>query len=135
MDRKQSDYPVITSIGSTALIPVIENGNKNITIGVLSLNLPNVGNKGITKNVVTASATVNIPLTSTLVVIPTSVTPYVLPNGVDGQEIKIVSTGVATVAPTSSVVASIAMSVDSSVTLVFISTRWVPLSYHNCTLT
>jgi hypothetical protein len=134
MDRKQSEYPVVTTLGSAALIPVIESGNKNITFGVLSLNLPNVGNKGITKNVVTASTTENIPLTATLIVIPASVTPYVLPNGTDGQEIKIISTGVATITPTTSLVTSISMGADSSITLLFVTTRWVPLSHHNCTL-
>lgn len=136
MDSKISAFPVASTLSAAALIPMVVGGvNQVITIGVLSQNLPNVGNKGITKNVVTASDTTNIPLTTTLVVIPASVTPYVLPNGVGGQELKIVSTGASTVNITSSLVSTISMVSDSSVTLVFIATRWVPLSYHNCTLT
>jgi hypothetical protein len=68
MDSKISDFPVATGTSVADLIPIISGGlNKTVTVGIFSLNLPNLGNKGISKNIVTpvSSGTV-IPLTNTI---------------------------------------------------------------------
>lgn len=135
MDSKISAFPVSAAPLAADLVPIVSGGvNKIVTLGVLSTNLPNLGNKGITKNVVTAFVGNIIPLTGTLFVLAPSGTTYTLPNGTDGQEVKLVSNGAITVTPTSSLVAYIVMGIGSSITLVYIASKWVPLGYHNCTL-
>lgn len=137
MDSKISEFPVASIVPVGALMPIVVSGaNQVVTAGVFSLNLPNLGNKGITKNVVTTATVAAIPFTTTLVVLPVAVTPsFTLANGGDGQEIKLIAFDAVTVTPNSSTVASIQMGNNSSVTLVFVSTKWVPLSNHNCTFT
>lgn len=138
MDSKISEFAVASTLTSTALIPIVDAGvNKIITGGVFSSNLPNFGNKGITKNVITLVSVQTIPLLSTVYVLPSSGTPYILPNGVDGQEIKLISSTSNSILPTSALnISSISMNVGSSITLIFVGTllKWVPLSVYNCTL-
>lgn len=136
MDQKISEFPSATGLLAADLIPIISaGGNKSITAGVFALNLPNLGNKGITKNAVTpVTAGVAILLTKTLVTLPTASTAYTLANGSDGQEITLVAqaSGI-TVTPASSMFTSVSMGNGSSLTLMFVGDLWIPKSYHNCT--
>lgn len=138
MDSKISAFAVASTLASTSLIPIVESGvNKVITAGVFSSNLPNIGNKGVTKNIVTQVSTQTISLLNTVYVLPSSGTPYILPNGVDGQEIKLISNTSNSILPTSALnISSISMNVGSSITLIFIGSlsKWVPLSVYNCIL-
>lgn len=117
-----------------ALIPIVVNNvNQVVTAGVFSLNLPNLGNKGITKNAVVVATVAAIPLTASLVVLAVEVTPsFTLAVGTAGQEIKLVAIAPVTV---TAQLLSISMGTKSSITLVFVSGEWVPLSQHNCTIT
>lgn len=137
-DKKISEMLVATTLLATDLIPIVTGGvNKSVTGGVLSLNLPNIGNKGITKNIVVSSTTNTIPVTASLVTLPVSVTPYTLPAGTDGQEITIISLGVNTVTTAFGYVTSIGLITGSSITLVYLQSisKWIPKGYHNATLT
>lgn len=138
MDSKISEFAVASTLLATSLIPVVETGvNKVITAGVFSSNLPNIGNKGITKNVVTPVSVQTIPLLNTVYHLASAGTPYILPNGTDGQEIKLISSTTNSILPTSALnIASISMNVGSSITLIFVGSlsKWVPLSVYNCTL-
>lgn len=138
MDSKISAFPVSTAVLPLDIIPVVTGGfNKRVTVDFLASNLPNLGNNGISKNAVVSASAAIIPLVNTVVTLPTLVAPYTLPNGSGGQEIVLVSLGVNVVVPTSSLVTSISMVNGSSISLVFIGSisKWVPKSYHNCTLT
>jgi hypothetical protein len=138
MDAKISEFAVASTLSAAALIPIVDAGtNKVITSGVFATNLPNIGNKGITKNVVLQVSTQTIPLLNTVCYLSGAGTPYILPNGVDGQEIKIISGTSNSILPTAALnIASISMNVGSSITLIFVGsiTKWVPLSVYNCTL-
>lgn len=133
MDKKFSDFGVATTLLSTDYIPILSAGNKKISGGVFSLNLPNMGNRGITKNVVTQASTSNIPLTVTNIKLPLSVNAYVLADGSDGQEMMLASLDINTVNITNGFTASINMSADSTITLVFLTDKWYAKSYHNVT--
>lgn len=137
MDSKLSEYPLVTTINGGDILPIISGGaNRTVTAGVFALNLPNVGNKGITKNVVTNAATGALPLTSTLIHISTGGNSMTLAAGTDGQEITIVSGGASnTVTPslTLSNFVSVSMGLGSSITLVFVGSKWIPKSYHDVT--
>jgi hypothetical protein len=138
MDKKISEFPVATGVSATALIPIVNAGvNETLTIGVLSLNLPNFGNKGLTKNLVVAATVAAIPVTAALVTLPLSVTPYTLAAGTDGQEICLVSLDTNTVTSPASYFTSILLGSGSSITLMYIASisKWIPKSYHNATLT
>jgi hypothetical protein len=126
-DSKISELPVATTVAVTDILPIVSSGaTKSITVGTLSLNLPNIGNKGITKNVVTPVTVQAIPLTYTIVTIPESLLPYTLANGTTGQELVIISEGTNTVDATT---ISIDMVTDSVVTLIFTGTKWVVKSF------
>lgn len=140
MDKKISELAIANTIIGGDLIPIVTGGvNKSVSAGVFTMNQPNIGNKGITKNApIQAVSGTPIALTSTLVVLPATGTPYSLPNGVDGQEITLVSAGVCTVVPISSLITNIILNAGSTITLVYLEgtiNKWVPKSYHNATLT
>jgi len=127
-DKKISELLVATTALGADLIPIVTGGaNKSLSVGILSLNLPNVGNKGITKNTPTTALTTVIAMTSTIVVLPISVPPYTLGIGVDGQEVTLVSQDVNTLVPISSYFTSIQMTSGSSVTLIYLTSlaKWV----------
>lgn len=93
-DTKISEFVVTSTVNSTDIIPIVSGGdNKSVTVGVLTLNLPNVGNKGMSKNAPNRPSTPVIPLTATLVTLPASGTPYTLGNGQDGQCMVIIGLG------------------------------------------
>lgn len=139
MDKKISEFTVASTVLGADIIPIVSGGdNKSVSVGVLSMNLPNLGNKGITKNVVTPVTQPIIPLTSTSMTLAVIGQTYTLANGSDGQEITLVSAGVNTVTPASSYVTTILMGTGgSTVTLMFVAalSKWVVKSFHNCTLT
>lgn len=125
MDSKISEFPVAATVAATAIIPVVVDGvNKSLSVGILSLNLPNFGNKGITKNVVIQASGAAIPLTGTLVTLPVLGVSYTLQNGSDGQEITLVSLGNNVVVVGS---VQINMSNESVVTLLYLNTlsKWI----------
>jgi hypothetical protein len=137
MDAKLSSFPLASTLLSTDVIPVITSGaNKTITGGVLSLNLPNIGNRGITKNAVLEASVISLPLTSTLISLPELIQPYTLGNGTDGQEIMIVSKGVNVVNIASGTISSATMMLGSTISLVFIGSlsKWVVKGTHNSIL-
>jgi hypothetical protein len=138
MDSKISDFPVATGTSVADLIPIISGGlNKTVTVGIFSLNLPNLGNKGISKNIVTpvSSGTV-IPLTNTIITLPTTLTAYTLAAGTEGQEITLVSLAASISVTSSSANFSMATFANgSSLTLIFVTGRWFTKSSYNCTLT
>lgn len=133
MDQKISEFGSATTLAATDLIPIISSAtNKIITAGVFSLNLPNLGNKGITKNTPLIASGDVIAITGTLVLLPSLMSAYTLPNGSDGQEITLVSPSENSVnfnTPTS----TITMGIDSVVTLVFLS-KWFIKSSRNITV-
>lgn len=134
MDSKISQFPIASTVPAGALLPIVVAGvNQIVTAGVFSLNLPNLGNKGITKNAVVVATVAAIPVTASLVVLPVDVTPsFTLAAGTAGQEIKLVAISPVTV---TTQLLSISMGIKSSITLVFASGEWIPLSQHNCTIT
>lgn len=124
MDAKISALPVSIAPVVSDIIPVASSGTtKGLTVGVLALNMPNLGNKGITKNVVTSVSTTSIPLTGSLFVLPVSGTPYTLANGVSGQEIVLVSEGTNIVNVASGLIVNLIA--DQVITLIFVGTKWL----------
>lgn len=138
MDSKISQFPAVTTVLPTDILPIVSGGsNKTITAGVFSTNLPNIGNTGITKNLPFQVSVQTIPLVKSLYILPVSSTSFILPNGVDGQEIKIISDTANTILPVGLInKTSISMGAGSSIYLVYIgsSNKWYPLSIFNCTL-
>ena len=138
MDAKISEFPVAPTATAAMLVPVVVDGiNKILSLGILTLNLPNLGNKGITKNVVIPASVAALGVMHTIVTLPVIGTAYTLQNGSDGQEIMFVSLGNNTMIPTSSNISLITMVNQSTVTLVFIATisKWVVKSAHNVNIT
>jgi hypothetical protein len=134
MDKKISDFDNASTLNGGDFIPIVSgSNNKKITAGVFSLNMPNIGNKGITKNAVTIPLTQVIPTTSSLISLTDVPTTYSLLAGGDGQEITIVSMGNNTILSTSSYVMSIDMVAGSTVTLVYVL-KWAVKSSFNCTI-
>jgi hypothetical protein len=134
MDKKISEFAVATTVITTDIIPIVNSGNnKSVTVGVLSLNLPNLGNKGITKNVVVQNTALAIAITSSLANIPMNVLPYTLANGADGQEITIVSGTANTVTTGTN---TFLFDVNASVSLVYITalTRWFVKNSYNVSI-
>ena len=135
MDSKFSDFPKAQSIGVTDFFPIVKDGdNQTITAGALFLNLPNLGNKGITKNAVVVASSASVPLTATLVVLPALQGFYTVPNGSEGQEITLLSADINSLYFSSAFNANVQMGVGSSLTVVFTSSigKWIPKSHHNC---
>ena len=127
-DKKISELLVATGALGADLIPVVSGGvNKSLSVGILSLNLPNVGNKGITKNLPVSSTVAAIPLTSSIVVLSTPDLQYTLGTGVDGQEVTLVTSGTNVVIPIASYFTSLQMTPGSSVSLVYITllSKWI----------
>lgn len=138
MDSKFSDFPKAQSIGVTDFFPIVKDGdNQTITAGLLFLNLPNLGNKGITKNAVVVASGASVPLTGTVVVLEPSEAPYSLVDGSNGQTIIIVGAGDLTIHPQSFGNQVIGMNAASTITLMFVSAlgQWVCLSNINCEFT
>lgn len=139
MDSKLSQYPVATMLQAGDLIPIVRSGaNFVITAGVASLNQPNVGNAGITKNAVNTPTTGVIPVTATLVSLPNTIFAYTLAGGSPGQELKIVAPSAGTYTVTTGVGAdftSAVFTLGSSLSLVFVGTKWIVTASRNCTIT
>ena len=136
MDRKISEFPAASVLLATDLIPIVSGvENKTVSVGVFGLNLPNFGNKGITKNAVTpVTLGLVIPLTKTLVTLPTALTDYTLANGSPGQEITLVALAASVkVFPVSALFPSVSMGIGSSLTLIFVVNSWIPKSHYSCT--
>lgn len=132
MDSKLSEYPEATNISSTDKFPIISaNANKIVSAGVLFQNIPNIGNKGITKNVVTSPTSVVLPLTGTLINLPFSALPYTLGSGVSGQCLVIVSNGINTLQFGSK---TATFPVDGSITLHYITNKWIVTANIGCTV-
>lgn len=121
-DKKISEFPVASTVLATDVLPIVSAGaNKGITAGVFALNLPNFGNKGITKNTPVAPSTAAIPLTATVVKLPIGAT-YTLAAGQDGQELLIVALSVgSTVTTTGSTFASASFTNGGLLQLIFIT--------------
>jgi hypothetical protein len=132
MDQKISQLPAASDALATDVIPVVSNGaNQKMTIGVLSLNLPNFGNKGITKNTSVSPVDTTLPLSNSLIEINIA-TNYSIANGASGQEITIVNraatqstinygSGVATI------------SASGVLTILFLGSSWYIKSSNLCT--
>jgi hypothetical protein len=136
-DKKISQFPVATTISAVDIVPIVSGAvNKIVTIGVICLNLPNIGNTGITKNTVNNVVSTAIPLTKTIITIDGNIVPYTLGAGADGQEVVIVALGDCTVLPINADFTSIGMASGSSIVLMYIGSlaKWVPKSYHNVVL-
>lgn len=138
MDAKFSDFTTAQTIGVADFFPIVRNGqNQTITAGTLFQNIPNIGNKGITKNAIVSVAGSNttIPLTGSLINLAISQSGYTVPNGSDGQEIVLVSAGANSIYFTSAFVTTVRMGVGSSLTVVYLSNlaKWVIKSQYNCT--
>jgi len=136
-DKKISELLVATTALGIDLIPIVSGGvNKSLTVGILSLNLPNVGNKGITKNLPVVAALVAIPLTSSIVVLSTPDLQYTLGAGVDGQEVTLVTSGTNVVVPIASYFTSLQMVPGGSVTLLYLTSlsKWIIKSSNGVTV-
>jgi hypothetical protein len=136
-DKKISQFPVATTISAVDIVPIVSGAvNKIVTIGVICLNLPNIGNTGITKNTVNNVVSTAIPLTKTIITIDGNIVPYTLGAGADGQEVVLVALGDCTVLPINADFTSIGMASGSSIVLMYIGSlaKWVPKSYHNVVL-
>jgi hypothetical protein len=121
-DKKISEFPVVSTVSATAILPLVDEGiNKSVSIGVLAQNLPNLGNKGITKNVVIQATVQSLPVNVTYLLLADLGTFYILPNGVDGQEITLFSDVVAVVNVASGKMLSMTFAPGSVATLVFIA--------------
>ena len=132
MDKKISQFVSVTSLLANDILPVVSGGvNKSVTVGLLALNLPNIGNKGITKNSIITSTSLAIPLTGTVVKLTTNAIPHTLGVGSEGQTITVLSTGVNTL---NFGTVSAALVAGSSITLVF-STVWFVISSYQTTVT
>ena len=132
MDQKISQLPVASAVAATDIIPIVSSGtNQKLTVGVLSLNLPNFGNSGITKNVPVAPSNTAIPLLGTTVGLSTAAS-YTLAAGSNGQEITIFNkiNSPSTVNYGGS---TVTIGAKGSVTLTFLETAWYIKSSHNCT--
>lgn len=128
MDSKVSDLTPATIVLATDVIPLASVGSTisyKLSIGVLTLNMPNFGNKGITKNVITSASSIAIPLVGTIITLPETLVPYTLANGTAGQELVLISLGTNIVNIASGSVPSLNLVLDSVVTLIFIGTKWV----------
>lgn len=117
MDKKITQFPVAATIVATDLIPIVDSTtndtalmNKVITAGVLSLNMPNVGNKGISKDLPVSVTPGAIPLTAS--VYKLSAGAYTLAAGTDGQTITLVASAGCTVAVTASTFSSATFSIN-----------------------
>lgn len=131
MDSKFSDFPKSQSIGVTDFFPIVKDGdNQTITAGALFLNLPNFGNKGITKNAVVVASGASVPLTGSLVVLPPSESSFDVPAGSDGQEITFISLGSNYINYNSEI---IEMQNGSTMTMVYltIASKWFITSYYD----
>lgn len=138
MDNKLSGYALVTSaLSPTTKIVIIQDGNKLLDVGYLALNLPNFGNKGITKNVPVTASAIAIPLTSTNVKLPANIVPYTLANGTEGQEITLIALGDVVVTPDALGYSNIEMSVGDTVTLLFVDStiKWTVKNNFNCIIT
>lgn len=132
MDSKLSTFPEVTEVGIFDKIPLLASGtNKLVTVGFLTQNMPNIGNKGITKNAITLPTSVALPLTGTLINLPYSALPYTMGAGVPGQCVVIVSNGINTLQVSGK---TMTFPVDGSVTLYYISTKWVVTANVGCTV-
>ena len=131
-DKKISELPVAESILPIDIIPIVSGGaNKRISAGLFALNLPNIGNKGITANLVVSAPEYDIPLNSTVIALTLS--EHLLSGGNrSGQEITLVSLTdtIVTVGT-----AAITLGYKSTVTLVYIweISEWVVKCSHNAT--
>ena len=133
MDSKISQFPVASNVLPGDFIPIVRNGaNFIVTAGVYSLNQPNHGNKGITKNAPVTVTTAVIPLTGTLIILSGVLASYTLPAGSEGQTLTIVSK----VGTTLTVDVSLVTFINgSSLSLVFAGGRWCITSAFKCTTT
>lgn len=128
-DKKVSELVSATGVDASDLLLVASGGvSKKLTVGMLASNLPNVGNKGITKNVPVSTLVTDVPLTSTVVKL--SLTSHTLAAGNEGQEITLIGSGNNVVSLTGAGVSTITMPADGSTcTLVFSSAKWYVKSY------
>jgi len=127
-DKKISELLVATTALGADLIPVVTGGvNKSLSVGILSLNLPNIGNKGITKNAPVSVTVAAIPLTASVVVLATPDLQYTLGTGADGQEVTLVTSGTNVVVPIASYFTSLQMTSGASVTMIYFTllSKWV----------
>ena len=137
-DKKISQFPVSTTVIVTDLVPIVSGGaNKVVTVGTIALNMPNIGNNGITKNMVTAVTSTTIPLNKTILTLDSNIVPYTLGVGGNGQEIVLVALGACTVLSNSSYFTSLGMDADSSIVLVYVDSvsKWITKSSHNVVFT
>jgi hypothetical protein len=135
MDQKISQFPVATDILAPDYISILQSGlNKIITAGVFALNLPNFGNKGITKNNPVVASIAAIPLTSTIVVLPVAVPAYTLAAGTNGQEVTLVSRGANVVTLTGGTWTSATLTTNSTITVLYETNHWVVKSSHLATI-
>ena len=95
MDRKISQFPANTTVLATDLIPIVSGGlNASVTAGIFSLNQPNVGNRGLSKDVAVTAAPGALALTSTVFKLAGA---YTVGAGADGQYIELVALSTSTV--------------------------------------
>ena len=132
-DRKISEFPVATAVAAVDILPVVSGGvNQALSVGVLALNLPNVGNKGITTHSIVAGAVQTLPLTKTVVYLTDIGVNYILPVGNDGQIITIIAPVAGVVSIVNGYTDSISFSVGGSASLIYSTTlnKWTILSLY-----
>lgn len=132
-DRKISEMLPASDVVATDFIPIVSSGaNKRINVGVLTSNLPNIGNKGITKNVPVVGTQI-IQLTSTVVKL--SVPIHDLPSGTEGQEVTIVGSGsnTVTLSGAGGLTSITFPTIGSTCTLIYIGLTWYVKSYFSVT--
>lgn len=135
MDQKISQFPIATDILAPDYIAILQGGlNKIITAGVLALNLPNFGNKGITRNTPIVASVPAIPLTATIVVLPVAVPAYTLAAGTNGQEITLVSRGTNVVTLVGGSWTTATLTTNSTITVLYETDHWVVKSSHLVTI-
>lgn len=140
MDKKISQFAIANSIVAGDLIPIVDSTvaqdavkNKSITVGLFASNLPNVGNKGISKDLPVVATPGTLVLTSTIYKLSTGA--YTLPAGVDGQTITLVATAACTVSTTNSTFSIASFSINGIAKLRFISgIGWIVESSNSVTI-
>lgn len=132
MDQKISQFNAASTVAATDILPIVSEGaNLKLSIGVLSLNLPNIGNSGITKNVPVSPSGTTISLLNSLVGLSVAAT-YSLAVGGPGQEITIVNK-INTPSNLNYGSGSVTIGARGAITLVCIDASWFVKSSNNCT--
>lgn len=134
MDRKITQFPANATVLAADLIPIVSAGsNAAVTAGVFSLNLPNAGNRGLSKDLPVTVAPGVIALTSTVMKLNGV---YTLATGTEGQYIELVALDASTVTVASSPISTVILSANQIVALRFITgIGWLIVSNTGASIT